>query len=739
MSAVRFTIFFLAILLSLAAEDKAFIVFEGHIGKEEVEDAAKNLPDEENREAVFVVNSLSGDIREVLSFARRVYSLKRSQGLEVSVFIDDNAVGPAAILPFLADKLYTSIFVTWGDIPSGTEAAIPTNLLRSQITSLVSEENPNAALLTTMAEAMVDDSIMLVEDNGWTPYTLDEPSDKRVITSKGENLIVSHRQLRNLDLVTKVMSLREFEALYGRRDEPEVEPAESAAVISNERDFIDRLEEHIQYSEDEENIVGRIYIGGHDTQITQGTWLFVKSALDHYKEVRPIFIILELNTPGGQVFASQKIADALREMDTELDIPVVCYINDWAISAGAMLAYSCRFITTDQIAAMGAASPVMQTAEGVQAASEKVTSALRADFANRAAFFGRNSAIAEAMVDEDIILVLRHGKFITLDTEDQIRRDGASPDIVISGKGKLLTLNARQLIEYGVADLELEPARLPLITTEERAEGRWPGEKELLFHQEFFKDIPNVVVDTYQADWRIAFLAFLANPMVASALFMGMMIGFYVEFNSPGFGIPGGVGVGCLFLILLSSFAMEAVNWLEVIIICVGIALILVDLFLIPTFGIVGVFGIILFIGGFFALMIPGLEDFDYDFDTNTLNPAAEYAVERLGWLALGLILSVIVIVLLARYVFPALAPYSRFVLYGGEESVSEGYFSGEDPKKLPPAGSEGEAMTDLRPSGKVFIDGKMYEAVSDGEYISKGAKVQVLRLNGNVIVVSEE
>ena len=107
--------------------------------------------------------------------------------------------------------------------------------------------------------------------------------------------------------------------------------------------------------------------------------------------------------------------------------------------------------------------------------------------------------------------------------------------------------------------------------------------------------------------------------------------------------------------------------------------------------------------------------------------------MERLAWLVGGLIVSLIVIILLARYVFPALAPYSRFVLYGGEQ---EGYVSGADPSELPQPGESGEAVTTLRPAGKILVAGKYYEAVSDGEFIEKGAQVSVLRLDGSVIVV---
>lgn len=723
----------------LSAEDKSFIILKGHLGKSAVLEAQKKLKKNQGQQLVILVNSSSGDLDQVLNLARSLYEEKNTHGLKIVVYIEDNAVGPAAVIPFLADQLYTSIFVTWGDVPLGTEHAMPTNLLRNRVTSLISDDQPHAKLLTLMAEAMVDKNIMLVDDNGWKPYTSKIPPVYPIISPKGENLIVSHRELKKLDLLAGEMSLKEFVQKFSLPKTLDITPTESAAIAPQKTSLEKRLKKHIQYNPEGKNLVGRIVIDDRTAGITQGTWLMVKTALDDYKKSKPIFIILELNTPGGQVFAAQQISDALKEMDTQYGIPIVCKIDNWAISAGAMLAYSCRFITIVKDAAMGAAEPVMQSGEGMKTASEKVNSALRADFANRASFFGRNPLIAEAMVDKDMILVLRYGKFVKLDNEDQIRTQGPSPDIVISPKGKLLTLNANELMKYGVADMLMQPAKLPLITEKEKAAGQWPADKELLFHQPFFKDIPHATVKTYLPDWKTTFFSFLSHPIVSSVLFMGMLLGFYIEINTPGFGVPGTLGVVCLFLLLLSSFALEAVNWLELIIVGVGIALIAIDLFLIPSFGIVGGVGILLFIGGVVALLLPGLGKVHYDFDTNTFNAAGQFVFNRLAWLSLGFVVSLIVIALLARYVFPLLAPFNRFVLRGDEQAADKGYVSGVDQATLPQPGETGVAMTDMRPAGKVSVGDHLFEGVSDGGFIAKGAKVKVVGIEGSVIVVSGE
>lgn len=510
-------------------------------------------------------------------------------------------------------------------------------------------------------------------------------------------------------------------------------------VLHGEMPLQSRLEEHIQISADAPLSIGHIIIEDHEVAISQATWLYVKSALEYYKQTKPAFIILELNTPGGEVFAAQRISDALKEIDTQYDIPIVCYINNWAISAGAMLAYSCRFIAVTKDASMGAAEPIIMGEDNqMKTASEKINSALRADFANRARFFDRNPWIAEAMVDKDLILVKRDGNIIKLDSESQIRQTGKDADIIISPKGKLLTLNAKELMDYNVADIELLPQKTGEISTEERSSGRWPAAKVLLFKDPFFKQFKDVSIDSYQMDWKARFFSFLAQPFISSLLLMGVILGFYVELSTPGFGVAGSIGVISLILIILSSFALDIAHWLEFILLGIGIIILLLEVFVIPSFGILGIFGILCMLMGLFGLMIPGIGSAEYEFDTQTLNAAGHVALERMLWLCGALIATFFIMALLGRYVTPFIGRYSKFILTGNEQDVSDGYIAGEEPSKMPKEGTVGEVLATLRPAGKVIIDGAIWEALSQGAFIEKGSQVEVIGNEGNSVIVKE-
>lgn len=497
-------------------------------------------------------------------------------------------------------------------------------------------------------------------------------------------------------------------------------------------ELLEKLKTQIPYDETGPNIIGHLIIEDQSESITEATFLYIKKGLEHYKKIKPIFIILELNTPGGEVYAAQKISDALKEMDTQHSIPVVAYVNNWAISAGAMIAYSCRFIAVAKDASMGAAEPVFLGTEGhMESASEKVRSAIRSDFASRASYFDRNPLIAEAMVDKDIILVKRKGVIVKLDNEAQIETN----DVLISAKGKLLTLNAEQLMSLGVADFLVLPSKLAPLSEEEITSFKWPAEKNALFQIPYFKDIPNATIDAFKPDWKMRFFSLLANPAVSSILMLGLIVGFYMEVTTPGVGLPGTIAATCLFLIIISSYSLEIANFLEVILVFSGMAVILVELFILPSFGLLGFVGIVFFLMGLFGLMNPSFGTIDYEFDTHTFNLAGESFIQHLAWFCGTLFVALFLIFLIAKYLTPQFKAFNRFVLKGNEQT---GYTSFEPQENLPKISEVGVASTTLRPSGKVIIADVQYDALSIDSLIERGEEIIVVGIDGGTLLVAK-
>lgn len=713
-SMIRYLLFLFLLLQSTVFSLN--IDFKGHVDHSALNKASEEVQNAASSDKVIItIDSNSADLAPVLEFSKVLFQAKAEKGFEVIVYLNDEVIGPMAMIPFLADERYGSPYLSWGDIRFGSEGDLPANILRKQVAGFISKDQP--PVLLSVAASMSDPSIIFNQSG--------------VTSSANEALVLNQNEIVQLGLVKELLSLNAFQLLYPNTSK--IEQVQAAPV----KDFDRSLAEHIKFNPQGSNKIGYLRIVGHNDQISQATWIYIKKALEYYKESKPAFIILELDTPGGEVFAAQKISDALKAMDTQEGIPVVTFINNWAISAGAMLAYSTRYITSVKDGSMGAAEPVIAGEGGkMESASEKINSALRADFANRAAFFDRNPSIAEAMVDKDVILVYRNGKVVKLDSEEAIRRTGPNPDEIISAKGKLLTLNASQMVKYGVADLMLTPEKISVISDQELAQGTWPADKMLLFQYPFFKNIPDATIDMYIMDWKTQFLALISSPMVSSLLFLGMMLGFYIEFNTPGFGLPGTVALTCLLLIIIASFALEIGNILELILLLIGVGMLLAELFVLPGFGLMGILGIIFFIAGVVSLMLPNLGSFEYEFETGTVNLQGEFILQRLAWIAGTFVLGIIIMGILGKYFLPSFTGYSRLVLRGGEQ---EGYYAGDAPEKLPKPGERGVVTAALRPAGKIEVNGLYYDAMTLGDFIKEKTPIIIKNVSGNIIYVDKE
>jgi len=680
---VRFLLLF-SMVFSVVANASERIVLDGHISSsvcEEVRTYLKTEPYEKERKIDFVLSSTSGDLQEVLSLARFLAKIRKIEGLEYTAYIKDQCIGPLALLPFVCDTVVTTAVVSWGAITLDSN-----------------EKSP--LVIDAEIRALIPPSLQMYEKRAELVHLF-------VGSSENPGQVITQHEL----------------ALY-----PDVH-------VGVEDDFFDRHGFYPGRGPKKTGFdriellptshIGRIVIQDRKQGINEATYLYVKAAVEKFRQTKPACVILELDTPGGEVFVSQRISNLLRSLDTQDGIPVIAYINNWAISAGAMLSYSCRYIVASPDASMGAATPVFQTAEGMKTAPEKVNSALRTDFSNRAAFFGRNSDIARAMVDPDLLLVKRGEEIIELSSEEELRRSSYAKDTVISAKGKLLTLTAREMADYGISDF---------VIPKEVSHG---PEKELptsisisktdLRVLPLFVDHQDLEIKTFEMDMKTSAIAFLVSPMVSSLLLFVAMVCAYLEFSMPGFGIPGIVAGLAFFLILVGSFAQEAIAWFEPICIILGLGLVAIELFVFPMFGIFLVIGGGVALFGLMAVLIPGIEA--VRFDGQALNAAGTYVMHRLAWLSIALLLALGVIVFFCRRLPLKTLRLSGIVLDESLEAPEE-FFSLS-------LGDEAIVTTTLRPAGRIEHEGNLFEAVSSGRFIEKGERVTVTEIRGNIVIVA--
>ena len=444
-------------------------------------------------------------------------------------------------------------------------------------------------------------------------------------------------------------------------------------------------------------------------------------------------VIIDMDTPGGQVGAAIDIA---RMLMTELsDRYTVCYVRMNALSAGAMIALACDEIVMHPDGLLGAAAPLVPGQQLEPEVREKFESFLREDFARRAERNGYPVALAEGMVSNkrevwlirnEITRELRY--VLRKDWAGRVRVNFAMTDVVsndrtnwellrvVVPKGDLLTARTSKAIEYGLTSAVIDsPANDPLA--------------DLRKHYNIV-DPPEVLQD----NWSEGLVDFLTHPAVFGFLaFVALLCG-YAEINTPGFGVPGFVAIVCVAILLSSSYLTGLANYVEIILLVIGLILLAVEIFVTPGFGLPGIAGILCIIGAIVAFLVPNAPG-EFPIPTTALDWS--YFTTGLMALCFAFVAALIGAAVLARYL-PKVPLASRLLLDPPEPTRTAPVGEGAAILDIRP-GQRGQVVQTCRPVGKVRIAGKLCDAIADGAFIERGADVVVLRHKGNRVVVEEK
>ena len=417
--------------------------------------------------------------------------------------------------------------------------------------------------------------------------------------------------------------------------------------------------------------------------IDMGLPHYLQRVIDQAESEKAAAIIFDIDTFGGRVDAATQMKDII--LDSK--VVTVAFINKRAISAGALISLSCDSIFMTAGASIGAATAVDLKGEK---ASEKIISYMREEMASTAEANNRSRDVASSMVDEELSI-----SFIVSSQGDTL----TTKDVEGFNEGKLITLSTRLAILLGIADKQLNNI------------------DDVLDHMNL-KDAKKVEITE---SWSEMLVRFLTNPTVAP-LFMSLgMLGLFFEIKSPGFGVPGILGLACLALFFGSHLLVGLADMLEFIILFSGITLILIEILVIPGFGVAGISGIILCFYAFFKMLIgvyPSPED---------------YQAAYMG-LSMGILTTIIAAVILFK-TLPQTELYKRLIPFTPQKS-EEGFTISRGYETL--IGEKGKTTTDLRPSGKVKIKGKTYQAFSHGDYIDKDEEILVDSIDENQLLVKK-
>ncbi|MBE43999.1 MAG: peptidase, partial [Thaumarchaeota archaeon] len=332
-------------------------------------------------------------------------------------------------------------------------------------------------------------------------------------------------------------------------------------------------------------IVYRVPIEG---TIDLGLPPFIERSIQEAESNSADAIIFEINTFGGRVDAATQIKDAI--MDSR--VKTVAFINKRAISAGALISLSCEKIYMTGGATIGATTAVdMSGKKG----SEKVISYMREEMAATAEKRGRSKDIARGMVDEELEFQKKvKREYITEDGEvDTIKT--VNYFLILNGdtmyvndiegrkQGNLITLTTEQALKYRMADKTAETFDDVLDSL----------------------GLSGAFVYETGENWSESIVRFLTNPVVASLLTTFGFLGILFELQSPGWGVPGTVGLTCLILSLGASYIAELATMTDFLIIIAGLMFLILETLVIPGFGIPGIVGIVMILWGLYLLLLP--------------------------------------------------------------------------------------------------------------------------------------
>ena len=409
----------------------------------------------------------------------------------------------------------------------------------------------------------------------------------------------------------------------------------------------------------DESTVYRVPVTG---EIELGLAPYIQRAVKEATETGAVALILDIDTPGGRVDAAEIISDAL----TDSEVPVYSLINRRAYSAGALIALSTSRIYMRPASVIGAATPVDGT--GTKA-PEKIVSAMRSQMRTLAEANGLEPEVAAAMVDEDIEI------------------DG------VVESGKLLTLTTEEAIEIGYAEAIED---LDALLVELGHEG--------------------AMVVTPELNWAERLVRFFSSSVVSPFLLSLGFLGLLVEIRTPTFGLAGTMGLISLGLFFGSNMIVGLAGLEDVLIVGAGLALLGIEAFVVPGFGIFGVAGVVAIVTGLYMSLlgnIPTMPDFT-----------------RAAWVLAS---SMLLLIGSAWALIRTLPSSSRLTESGifllAKTASAIGYESAEVRSDL--VGKHGTAITDLRPAGTALVGDERIDVVSESEWISAGTPVKVLSAEG--------
>lgn len=428
-------------------------------------------------------------------------------------------------------------------------------------------------------------------------------------------------------------------------------------------------------------------------------------------------LIVEIDSPGGLRDESMKIASALAKADWAR---TVAFVPQQAISGGALIALGCDEIIVAEQASLGnigeiAFDPNEMTWRLIR---PKVESSLGHDARQLAEAKNRSPDLVEAFIDKDLVVYRRQNRDGSWEFRQWLPDDPNRPDqtwemVPETKPERFLTLSGKRAVELELAQGFAEDR--------ERLLSRYGAEQSGM--------------RIYRYTGNDTMVHLLNSPLITGLLIVIGLIALYIEFSSPGLGAGGLIAGLCSLLFFWSRFLGGTAGWLEILLFAAGLVFLMMELFVIPGFGVSGIVGMLLmFCSVLFAsqnFTIPGSVD-----EWNQM-------INSLLVLMASMIVFGIAAMLISRY-YGSIPVLNRLVLEPPmvESPVAMGMGGTKKPEPLVhpvvSVGDWGVTESLLRPAGRARFAGNSVDVISDGGFVDPGQQVRVVRIQGNVVTVTE-
>ena len=502
------------------------------------------------------------------------------------------------------------------------------------------------------------------------------------------------------------------------------------------------------------------------TEITDVTAESVRRRIEQARSDGASTVIFELNTPGGLVSSTFDIADQIRNLT---DMRSIAWVNTTAHSGGAIVAIACEEIVTARSSRIGDAQVIFGNPIGAEAIPEdlkpKMTTPVLGDVRASAQLRGYSKVLCESFVVPEREVwwlenietgkrefVFRAEKMKRLgESETKKTTDAATEDE--EGEEKPATKKSdpapkktkaspewKRVEKYFDIVLETEIDLVQPVVRDDQLLQMSASEAHAYGFSKGLVTDDNALRDRYGLSgvsrlaptWSETLALWMTSMWVRGFLLVIILLGAYVEFHTPGVGVPGLVALISLAIFVVAPYLTGLANVWEILFIFLGFSLIALEMFVIPGFGVDGVSGICMVIVGLLATFVPDEPGRSIPLYIPTLPSTLHGLRIAVITIVSSMFASLIGMVMLSRYL-PKM-PMFRHML--PENPTPSEVAVGDPYHGLARVGDAGKTVGPLHPAGKARFGSETVDVVTQGEFLEVDTEIEVIERRGNRVVV---